>query len=157
MVEPYVSDVKHAAKQNTHFRAVLFTGATSQLVLMSLMPGEEIGTEVHQADQILYAVDGEGVSILDGSRRPLKKGGVVCVPAGVEHNIINTDAEPMKLFTVYAPPQHAPGTVHPTKADSLHEDAKTLQPAIAASPRGTSDLGAKWPWSEFDSSGRLVT
>ena len=122
MSENYVSDLRRAAKENDFFRRVVFTGASSQLVLMSLKPGEEIGSEMHEVDQLLYAVEGEGEAILDGVRHPFKKGMVVCVPAGTEHNFLNTDDEPLKLFTVYAPPQHQAGTVHETRADAVAEE-----------------------------------
>ena len=115
MTEPFVGDLKHLAKHNANFREVLFTGGHSQLVLMSLEPGEEIGLEVHEVDQILYAVDGEGTAILGGVDYRFEKGVAVCVPAGVEHNVVNDGDEPLKLFTVYAPPQHAPGTIQKTK------------------------------------------
>ena len=118
MTDAYVGNIKKAAKDNDFFRKVLFTGTNSQLVLMSLLPGEEIGTEVHAVDQILYAVEGEGKVVLDGASKEFEKGAVACVPAGVQHNVINTDHEPMKLFTVYAPAQHAPGTIHRTKAEA---------------------------------------
>ncbi len=123
MTEPFVADLRGAAKQNRDFRRVLFTGGGSQLVLMSIEPGDEIGSEVHDVDQVLYAVDGEGEAIVGGVRHPFKKGIVVCVPAGVEHNFVNTDDEPLRLFTVYAPPQHPAGTVHVTKADALAAEA----------------------------------
>jgi mannose-6-phosphate isomerase-like protein (cupin superfamily) len=122
MTEPYVTELEHAAKKNGFFRQVLFTGDHSQLVVMSLEPGEEIGTEVHTVDQMLYVVDGEGETILDGIVSRIEEGGVVCVPAGVEHNIVNTDDEPLKLFTVYAPAQHPAGTVHRTKADAMADE-----------------------------------
>jgi mannose-6-phosphate isomerase-like protein (cupin superfamily) len=116
MTQGYVVNIKRAAKDNDFFRKVLFTGTKSQLVLMSLRPGEEIGTEVHKVDQVLYVVDGEGKVVLDGADKEFAKGELVFVPAGVQHNVINTDDEPMKLFTIYAPPEHAPGTIHRTKA-----------------------------------------
>jgi mannose-6-phosphate isomerase-like protein (cupin superfamily) len=122
MKEPFVADLKHAAKKNDYFRKILFTGDHSQLVLMSLEPGEEIGTEVHTVDQFLYAVDGDGAAIVCGAVFPFEEGGVVCVPAGVEHNIVNTDDEPLKLFTVYSPPQHPAGTVHRTRADAMADE-----------------------------------
>lgn len=118
MPEGYLADIKKAAKDNDYFRKVLFTASHSQLVIMSLLPGEEIGTEVHKVDQILYVVDGEGKVVLDGVSKEFEKGMIVLVPAGVQHNVINTDDDPMKLFTVYAPAQHAVGTVHRTKADA---------------------------------------
>ena len=118
MNEPYVTDLKHDAKHNEYFRKVLFTGPHSQLVLMSLKPGEEIGMEVHDVDQILYAVDGDGEVILDGPGHAFEEGMVAFVPAGVHHNVVNIDNEPLRLFTIYAPAQHAPGTVHRTKAEA---------------------------------------
>ena len=111
----YVADIKKAAKENDYFRNVIFTGARSQLVLMSLRPGEEIGLEVHDGDQIIYLIEGDGFAILDGVRKEIEKGSVVFIPAGVRHNILNTDDEPMKLFTIYAPPQHAAGAIQPRK------------------------------------------
>jgi mannose-6-phosphate isomerase-like protein (cupin superfamily) len=118
MTEPRVIEVKDAAKDNRSFRKVLFTGAKSQLVIMSLLPGEEIGAETHDGDQLLYAVKGEGRAVIDGTTEPFAKGAIVCVPAGLVHNVINTGPDPLKLFTVYAPPQHAVGTVHATKAEA---------------------------------------
>jgi mannose-6-phosphate isomerase-like protein (cupin superfamily) len=118
MTQSYLADIKKAAKDNEFFRRVLFTTDRSQLVLMSLLPGEEIGPEVHDADQILYALDGEGAVVLDGANRDFEKGMIVFVPAGVRHNVINKDDEPMKLFTLYAPPQHASTAVHRTKAEA---------------------------------------
>jgi mannose-6-phosphate isomerase-like protein (cupin superfamily) len=129
MTNGFVGNMKKIGKENDFFRKVLFTGAKSQLVLMSLEPGEEIGEEVHSVDQVIYAVDGEGEVVLDGAPTEFDKGFIVFVPAGVRHNVINTDDEPMKLFTVYAPPQHADGTVHRTKSDA--EAEKEPQPAMA--------------------------
>ena len=124
MTVPYVADLKHLAKHNENFREVVFTGDHSQLVLMSLPPGEDIGLEVHEVDQMLYAVKGEGTAVLDGAEHDFEKGGVVCVPAGVQHNVVNTGDEPLQLFTVYSPPQHAAGTVHRTKAEAERTEAE---------------------------------
>ena len=129
MSEGYVVNIKKAAKGNDFFRQVLFTAGKSQLVLMALQAHEEIGEEVHEVDQVLYVVEGEGKVVLDGASQEFEKGMIVVVPAGVRHNVINTDDEPMKLFTVYAPPQHAPGTVHRTKADAEAAEKRELQPA----------------------------
>jgi mannose-6-phosphate isomerase-like protein (cupin superfamily) len=116
MTDVFVADLESAAKQNENFRKVLFTGSHSQLVDMALRPGEEIGLETHEkADQILYAVAGKGVAILAGKRFEFDQGSVVCVPAGTEHNIISDEHDPLRLFTVYAPPQHAPGTLQASK------------------------------------------
>lgn len=118
-MKSFEGDLKEIAKDNEDFRRVLFTGAHSQLVVMALKPGEEIGEEVHVVDQIFYAVEGEGEAVLDGKADTFEKGEGVAVPAGVRHNIRNTDKKPLKLFTIYAPPQHPAGTVHATKADAL--------------------------------------
>ncbi|HET7421654.1 MAG TPA: cupin domain-containing protein [Candidatus Dormibacteraeota bacterium] len=107
MTAGYVADIKKAAKENDRFRNVVFTGAKSQLVLMSLRPGEDIGMEVHDGDQVVYVVAGEGVALLDDARNEIEKGSIVFVPAGVRHNIVNTNGDSMKLFTIYAPPQHS--------------------------------------------------
>ena len=115
MTHGFVTDVKKAAKENEAFRRVLFTAGKGQLVLMSLLPGEEIGAETHDGDQVLYIVDGEGLAVIDGEKQEIEKGSIVFVPAGALHNIVNTDDEAMKLFTVYAPPQHADGTVEMKK------------------------------------------
>lgn len=115
MTHGFVTDVKKAAKENQAFRRVLFTGGKGQLVLMSLLPGEEIGAETHDGDQVLYIVDGEGLAVIDGEKQDIEKGSIVFVPSGALHNIVNTDDEAMKLFTVYAPPQHADGTVEMKK------------------------------------------
>ncbi len=131
MPQAKVIPVKHEAKDGTTFREVLFTGEKSQLVIMSLRPGEDIGEEVHgDGDQMLYAVKGEGVAVIDGVEQKLESGAMFCVPKGTRHNVKNTGDEPMKLFTVYAPPQHAPGTVHATKADASKAEKKK-EPAIA--------------------------
>lgn len=113
-----VIDIKEQAKANDFFRKELFTADRAQVTIMSLRPGEDIGEEVHDGDQLIYAVKGKGVAVIDGAEHALEKGAIFCVPAGTKHNVKNTGDEPMKLFTAYAPPQHAPGTVHKTKADA---------------------------------------
>ena len=106
------------ARQNDLFRRVLETGEHAQLVVMTLQPGEEIGEETHEGDQILFFVDGEGEAILDGQSSPVKPGDYVFVPAGMLHNFVNTGGEPLRLLTTYAPPEHPHGTVHRTKAEA---------------------------------------
>lgn len=115
-------ELKDVAKENEYFRQVLFTGIHSQLVVMALRPGEEIGEEVHEVDQFIYAVKGEGQAILAGVAAPFEKGEALCVPAGSLHNVRNTGDGPMKLFTIYSPPQHAAGTVEKYKSDVLEEE-----------------------------------
>ncbi len=111
-------DLLSETLQNTNFRKVVATNQFSQLVLMSLLPSEEIGEEVHSLDQILYIVQGSGQAILDGEPTVIGVGDVINVPKGAKHNIINGGTEAMKLITVYSPPQHPDGTVHATKADA---------------------------------------
>ena len=118
-----VTDIKAAAKANDLYRKVLFTGPKSQLVLMCLRPGEEIGAEVHDGDQVIYVVDGVGFVSLGGHREEIEKGSIVFVPAGVTHNVVNGESDPLKLFTIYAPPQHAIGTVHRTKQEADYAEA----------------------------------
>lgn len=114
-------ELKEVAKENEYFRQVLFTGVHSQLVVMALRPGEEIGEEVHEVDQFIYALKGEGKVIMAGVATPFAKGEALCIPAGSVHNVRNSGDGPMKLFTVYSPPQHAAGTVEKYKADVLDE------------------------------------
>lgn len=114
-MDVFVEDGKRLAKRNEDFRHVVYTGPHSQLVLMSLRPGEDIGEEVHEVDQILYFVDGEGEVVADGKRKKAPEHSIVFVPGGARHNIVNTGKEPLKLFTIYSPPEHPRDTVHRTK------------------------------------------
>jgi mannose-6-phosphate isomerase-like protein (cupin superfamily) len=114
------TNIEQATLNNTNFRTVLFTAPHSQLVLMSLLPGEEIGLEVHHnVDQFFRFEAGTGKSILDGEETLLVADDVLIVPAGTNHNIINTSTtEPLKLYTVYSPANHRDGVVHKTKAEA---------------------------------------
>ena len=111
----FKGDLKEIAKHNDFFRQVLFTGEHAQLVVMSLRPREEIGEEVHEVDQFLYVVDGQGEVTIDGRRAEFEKGDAVFVPAHARHNVVNTDDEALKLFTIYAPAQHPAGTMQEFK------------------------------------------
>jgi mannose-6-phosphate isomerase-like protein (cupin superfamily) len=123
-------DIVAAAKANGYFRQVLSTGPNAQLVVMSIPPGGEIGEETHaHVDQILAFVQGQGVSVLDGEESPVGPDRLVHVPAGTRHNFMNTGREDLRLYTVYAPPQHAPGTIHRTKADADADEADHYSPA----------------------------
>ncbi len=115
----FVGNIERDTLENQDYRRVLFTGPNLQLVLMTLRPGDEIGVEVHDGhDQFIRVEEGQGVVVMDGERSPLEDGTAVVIPAGVEHNVINTSGEaPLRLYTLYAPPEHPEGTVHPTKAD----------------------------------------
>jgi len=111
-------DIATMAMKNTDFRRVILTQKHSQLVLMSVEPGDEIGEETHKVDQILVFVDGEGQAVLDGTKSKVKANSLVEVPAGTLHNFINTGDTPLKLYTIYAPPEEEPDTVHKTKAEA---------------------------------------
>ena len=127
----YVQDIESIATGNHDFRRVLYTAQHCQLVVMSLKPQEDIGAEVHKLDQFFRVEAGRGVAELDGVRTPIQAGHAVIVPAGTRHNIINTSAEPLKLYTLYAPPNHRDGVVHATRADAQadteHFDGKTSE------------------------------
>ena len=119
----YLINIEKATMQNDNFRKVLNTAQNSQLVVMSLLPREEIGTEVHDLDQFIRFESGRGKVILDGKEYEVEDDWAVVIPAGVEHNVINTsDSEKMKLYSIYSPPEHPDGTVHPTKADDTGHD-----------------------------------
>jgi mannose-6-phosphate isomerase-like protein (cupin superfamily) len=128
----FILNIKDAAEENKNFRTVLYTAKNSQLVVMSLRPGEDIGEEVHQLDQFIRCESGEGRAILDGVEHAIRGGFAVVVPTGTRHNIINTsESQELKLYTVYSPPNHKDGTVHVTKADAVaseeHFDGKTTE------------------------------
>ena len=116
----YVTNIEEKTQQNSYFRQVLFTTDKSQLVVMALQPNEDIGTETHaEHDQFIRVESGTGKAIMDGVESDLADGSAVVIPAGVEHNIINTGETVMKLYTLYTPPEHADQTVHQTKAEAL--------------------------------------
>ena len=119
----YVTDIERDTLANQDNRRVLFTGRNTQLVLMSLQPGDEIGLEVHEEhDQFIRVESGVGAVLLNGERHRLGDGIAVVIPAGVEHNVINTSSDhPLRLYTLYSPPEHPDGTVHRTKADEPAE------------------------------------
>ena len=115
----YTEDALRLARENENFRQVLFTTERSQLVLMSLKPGEEIGEEVHEGtDQVLVFANGEGDAVIEGERNSVREGTIVVVPGGTRHNFVNTGSAPLKLVTVYTPPEHPDGTVHRTKKEA---------------------------------------
>jgi mannose-6-phosphate isomerase-like protein (cupin superfamily) len=127
----FVQNIEGLAVDNSNFRRVIYTAKNCQLVLMALKPSEEIGAEVHKLDQFFRVEEGSGEAVLDGVRTPIRAGFAVLVPAGTEHNIINTGKSPMKLYTLYAPPNHRDGVVHRTRAeadaDKEHFDGKTTE------------------------------
>jgi mannose-6-phosphate isomerase-like protein (cupin superfamily) len=117
----YVSNIEKETLENNDFRRVLYTGKHSQLVLMSIEPGGEIGEEVHEVDQFLRIEAGSGKAILDGVEHAIGDGSAILVPAGAKHNIVNTGDDALKLYSLYAPPEHKDGTVHHTKAEAVEE------------------------------------
>jgi len=127
----FVQDIEGLAVQNGDFRRVIYTTRNCQLVLMALKPKEEIGAEVHKLDQFFRVEEGSGEAVLDGVRTEIRAGFAVLVPAGTKHNITNTGKAPLKLYTLYAPPNHRDGVVHHTRADaeadSEHFDGKTTE------------------------------
>jgi mannose-6-phosphate isomerase-like protein (cupin superfamily) len=119
MPEPLDVDIVKLARSNDAFRREIATGEHSQVVVMTVPAGEEIGEEVHtENDQLLVFVDGEGEAVLESRRSSVGPNDLVLVPAGTRHNFINTGDGPLRLVTVYAPPEHPPGTVHQTKAEA---------------------------------------
>jgi mannose-6-phosphate isomerase-like protein (cupin superfamily) len=128
----FTGNIEKLTLENKDFRRVLYTAKNCQLVVMSIGPSEEIGAEVHQLDQFIRVEQGEGKAILDGVEHVLTDGSAVVVPAGARHNIVNTSkSAPLKLYTVYAPPNHRDGVVHATKeqaeSDEEHFDGKTSE------------------------------
>ena len=130
----FVGDIEDQAEGNSDFRRVIYTGKNIQLVLMSLKPGEDIGEEVHKdRDQFFRIEKGKGEVLIDGKRSKIKGDDAVLVPAGARHNILNTGEKPLRLYTLYGPPEHRDGTVHATKSDAQrmkeHFDGKTSEAA----------------------------
>jgi len=127
----YVQNIESIAINNKEFRQVLYTAKNCQLVVMALKPKEEIGAEVHQLDQFFRVEEGTGEAFLDGVNKKISAGFAVLVPAGMKHNIINTGSVPLKLYTIYSPPNHRDGVVHHTRADAEkdneHFDGKTTE------------------------------
>lgn len=118
-----IKNIKEKAKQNTYFREVLETGEKTQIVIMSIPAGGEIGMEVHEdSDQVIYLVDGRGEVILDDEKEVFEKGDIVLVREGTKHNFINTGNEDLKIITTYSPPHHPQGTIHKNKADAQKAD-----------------------------------
>lgn len=115
----YVENIEARTVENTDFRRVLYTGQHLQLVLMTLQPGEDIGSEVHpDIDQFFRIEEGAGTVEIDGVRHAVKDDDAILVPAGARHNVINTGDAPLKLYTLYGPPEHKHGVVQATKAEA---------------------------------------
>lgn len=128
----FVDDIEKLTEFNADFRRVVYTGHHLQLVLMSLEPGEEIGEEVHKdRDQFFRVEEGQGEVVIDGHTTKIESAFAIVVPAGARHNIVSTGNGPLKLYTLYGPPEHEDGTVHVTKAEALkskeHFGGKTTE------------------------------
>lgn len=127
----YHTNIIKDTQENENFRRVVFTGLNSQLVVMSIPPGGEVGEEIHKyTEQTLFFLSGTGEGLLDDKKFPIGPGDVVVVVPGTKHNFWNTGTEPLKIYTVYAPPNHIDGRVHKTKADA---DADVADEAIGES------------------------
>lgn len=122
----YTNDIEKQTLENENFRKVIFTGPQMQLVVMTLQPGEEIGSEVHEGhDQFFRVEEGEGKVVMNGEEHAVHPDWAAIVPAGTTHNFINTSSEKkLKLYTIYAPPEHPEGTVHATKAEAEAAEGK---------------------------------
>lgn len=128
----FADNIEKLTEDNDDFRRVLYTGKYLQLVLMAIQPGEEIGEEVHEdRDQFFRIETGEGEVWIDGVSNKVKADDGIVVPAGAKHNVVNSGSEPLKLYTLYGPPEHADGTVHAAKADAdaahEHFDGRTTE------------------------------
>ena len=127
----FVQDIEGIAIKNDDFRQVLYTAKHCQLVVMALKPKEEIGVEVHKLDQFFRVEEGSGEAVLDDIRTAIRAGFAVIVPAGTTHNIINTGTVPLKLYSLYAPPNHRDGVIHhdrdEAEADGEYFDGKTTE------------------------------
>lgn len=124
----YTDNIEKITEDNNFFRQVLFTSKHQQLVAMSLLPNEEIGMETHEENDQFFRVEkGNGKVIMNGEEKIIKGGDAIIIPAGTQHNVINTSAtEPMKLYTIYSPPHHKDGVVHKTKAEAMADETDHL-------------------------------
>lgn len=125
----YIANIEKATLENTDYRRVLYTAKNSQLVLMNIAPGDEIGEETHHLDQFIRIEQGQARVTLDGVDHDVQDEFAIVIPAGTKHNVVNTGTEELKLYTVYSPPEHKDGIVEKTKADEIEEhfDGKTSE------------------------------
>lgn len=117
----YITNIEKETLLNTDYRRVLFTSTHSQLVLMCIQPGDEIGEEVHHLDQFIRIEEGDATVFLGDEQHPLSADMAVVIPEGTKHNVINTGTVPLKLYSIYSPPEHKDGTIHKTKSDQREE------------------------------------
>jgi mannose-6-phosphate isomerase-like protein (cupin superfamily) len=125
----YIVNIEKETLENTNYRRVLYTSKNSQLVLMNIQPEDDIGMEVHELDQFIRIEQGSAKVILDGDEHQVEDDFAIVIPAGTEHNVINTGSNELKLYSVYSPPEHKDGTVHATKSEEVEEhfDGKTTE------------------------------
>jgi len=128
-MQGYIINIEQETLNNNNFRKVLYTAKNSQLVVMSIAVGDDIGEEVHELDQFIRIEQGNAKVILDGIESPLPADHAVVIPAGTRHNVVNIGDEFLKLYTIYSPPEHKDGTIQPAKADVTEEhfDGKTTE------------------------------
>jgi mannose-6-phosphate isomerase-like protein (cupin superfamily) len=117
----YVTNIEKETLENENYRKVLYTAKNSQLVVMTIQPGDEIGMEVHELDQFIRIEEGKATVTLDDVEHEVEDDWAVVIPAGTNHNVVNTGDAPLRLYSVYSPPEHKDGTTHPTKADEQEE------------------------------------
>ncbi len=132
-------DILELVRENPNFLEEIVTNEFSQVVLMSIEPGSDIGEKVHEVDQVLAIVQGAGEVVLNRRHDPVQADNLVVVPAGTRHNVINTGSVPLKLCTLYAPPAEAPGTLHRTKAEATAAEAAEEDEQEARSVSGSAD------------------
>ena len=116
MKKGFITNIEKTTVENTDYRRVLYTAKHSQLVLMCVMPGDEIGEETHHLDQFIRIEEGSGKAVLDGVETVISPDDALVIPEGTRHNVINTGDVPLKLYSVYSPPEHRDATIHKTKA-----------------------------------------
>lgn len=127
----YIVNIDQETRSNEDYRRVLYTTKRSQLVVMSIEPGDELGEEVHELDQFIRFEEGEGIAVLGGETYTVRADHALVIPAGLKHNVVNSSDTPLKLYSVYAPPEHKDKTVHARKADQREEhfDGVTSEPS----------------------------
>lgn len=124
MITPYVNNIETETLGNDFFRKEVFTGQFMQMTVMSLLPGEDIGEEVHNdTDQFLRIEQGTGKAIIGDQEYAVEDDFVIIIPAGMKHNVINTGTIPMKMYSIYTPPEHPKGTIHKDKAEAVAAEA----------------------------------
>ncbi len=118
----YIGNIEKETKENDNFRKVLYTAKNSQLVVMSIQPGDEIGEEIHDLDQFIRIEDGKGKVVLNDTEEEVEDDYAVIIPAGVKHNVVNTGDNPLKLYSIYSPPEHRDGVAHKTREEAMEDE-----------------------------------